>query len=94
VESLNRLVSRAREGDVSAYGRLVRSTERLVFGVALRVLRDEALAEDAAQETFLRAFRRIGDLEEDAAFLTWLAHRGHRGDQHAAGEAHDVPAPG
>jgi RNA polymerase sigma-70 factor (ECF subfamily) len=72
VESLNRLVSRAREGDVSAYGRLVRSTERLVFGVALRVLRDEALAEDAAQETFLRAFRRIADLDEDAAFLTWL----------------------
>ena len=72
MDPLNELVSRAREGDVSAYGRLVRATERMVFAVTLRVLRDEALAEDAAQETYLRAYRRIGDLDEDAAFLTWL----------------------
>ena len=72
MESLNQLVMRARQGDVAAYGRLVRATERMVFAVALRVLRDEALAEDAAQETYLRAFRRITDLGEDAAFLTWL----------------------
>jgi RNA polymerase sigma-70 factor (ECF subfamily) len=72
VETLNELVDRARQGDVSACGRLVEATERMVFGVALRILRDEALAEDAAQETFLRAFRRIGDLGETAAFLTWL----------------------
>ena len=72
MESLNELVGRARAGDVAAYGRLVTATERMVFAVALRVLRDEALAEDAAQETFVRAFRRIADLDEDAAFLTWL----------------------
>jgi RNA polymerase sigma-70 factor (ECF subfamily) len=72
VESLNELVVRARRGDVAACGRLVQATERMVFGVALRVLRDEALAEDAAQETYLRAFRRIADLQEDAAFLSWL----------------------
>ena len=57
---------------MSAYARLVQATERMVFAVALRVLRDEGLAEDAAQETYLRAFRRIADLGEDAAFLTWL----------------------
>jgi RNA polymerase sigma-70 factor (ECF subfamily) len=72
VETLNLLVSRARHGDVAAYARLVSATERMVFGVALRVLRDEALAEDAAQEAFLRAFRRIGELHEDGAFVTWL----------------------
>jgi len=72
VEPLNDLVVRARQGDVSAYGRIVQATERMVFAVALRVLRDEALAEDAAQDTYLRAFRRIGDLEDEEAFLTWL----------------------
>jgi RNA polymerase sigma-70 factor (ECF subfamily) len=72
VEPLNQLVTRARHGDVVAYGRLVTATERMVFAVAVRVLRDETLAEDAAQETFLRAFRRIGDLDDEAAFLTWL----------------------
>ena len=69
---LNDLVTRAQQGDVSCYGRLVKATERMVFAVALRVLRDEALAEDAAQETYLRAFRRLGDLDDEAAFLTWL----------------------
>ena len=72
MEPLNELVARARRGDVAAYGRLVQATERMVYGVALRVLRDDALAQDAAQETYLRAFRRVGGLEEDAAFLTWL----------------------
>ncbi len=72
VEPLNELVGRARRGDVAAYGRLVQATERMVLGVALRVLRDQALAEDAAQETYMRAFRRIGSLDENAAFLTWL----------------------
>ena len=72
VEAINELVLRARQGSVSACGRLVQATERMVFAVTLRVLRDEALAEDAAQETYLRAFRRIGDLDAEAAFLTWL----------------------
>jgi RNA polymerase sigma-70 factor (ECF subfamily) len=72
VDPFNQLVTRARLGDVAAYARLVGATERMVLGVALRILRDDALAQDAAQETFLRAFRRIGDLHDAAAFLTWL----------------------
>jgi RNA polymerase sigma-70 factor (ECF subfamily) len=72
VETINELVMRARHGDVSACGRLVQATERMVFAVALRILRDPALAEDAAQETYLRAFRRFAELQEDAAFLAWL----------------------
>ena len=72
METINELVIRARNGEVSPCGRLVAATERMVFAVALRILRDETLAEDAAQETFLRAFRRIAELKDDAAFLTWL----------------------
>ena len=72
MDPLNDLVRRARNGDVTAYARLIRVTERMVCAVARRVLKDEALAEDAAQETFLRAFRRLRDLDEDAAFLSWL----------------------
>ena len=41
---------------------------RLPWGV----LRDPDMAQDAIQEAFLRAFRRLGDLEEPAAFLSWL----------------------
>jgi RNA polymerase sigma factor (sigma-70 family) len=72
MEQLNELVERARAGDLAAYGRLVDATQPMVLGVALRVLRDRGLAEDAAQEAFLKAFRALGDLDEPAAFLSWL----------------------
>jgi RNA polymerase sigma factor (sigma-70 family) len=42
------------------------------LAVAVSVLRDPAGAEDAVQEAYLRAYRRLGDLEEPAAFPGWL----------------------
>ena len=72
MEPLNSLVVRAQAGDLEAYGRLVQATQKATYAIALGVLRDPNLAEDAAQETYLRAFRRLGDLEEPVAFLSWL----------------------
>jgi RNA polymerase sigma-70 factor, ECF subfamily len=66
------LVVRARAGDLQAFGRLVETTQTMAYAVALRVLRDPALAQDAAQDAYLRAFRRLGDLDEPAAFPGWL----------------------
>lgn len=72
MESLSDLVLRAQEGDVEAYGRLVQATQKMVYAVALRVLRDPTTAQDAAQQAYLRAFRRLSDLQEPAAFAGWL----------------------
>jgi RNA polymerase sigma factor (sigma-70 family) len=72
MEPLNALVVRARAGDFEACGRLVQATQVMVYAVALSVTRDSSMAEDAAQEAYLRAFRRLGDLEEPAAFIGWL----------------------
>ncbi len=72
MEPLTDLVLRAQAGDVDAYARLVQATQRMVYAVALTVLRDPTAAQDAAQQTFLRAFRRLGDLQEPAAFAGWL----------------------
>jgi RNA polymerase sigma factor (sigma-70 family) len=44
----------------------------MACAVALGVLHDSALAQDAAQEAYLRAFRRLGDLQEPAAFIGWF----------------------
>jgi RNA polymerase sigma-70 factor (ECF subfamily) len=44
----------------------------MAYAVARSVLRDASAAEDATQEAYLRAFRRVGDLEEPAAFTGWL----------------------
>lgn len=71
-EPLDALVTRAKAGDLQAYGQVVHTTQRMAFAVALGVLRDPGLAEDAAQEAYLRAFRRLADLDEPAAFAGWL----------------------
>jgi RNA polymerase sigma-70 factor (ECF subfamily) len=66
------LVSAAQRGDLVAYARLVRATQVMVYAVARRVLRERADALDATQETYLRAFRRLGQLSEPAAFPGFL----------------------
>ena len=72
MEPLTALVVRARTGDVEAYGRLVQATQVMAYAVALRVLRDRGMAEDAAQEAYLKAYRRLRDLDDPAAFAGWL----------------------
>ena len=62
----------ARGGDMDAYGRLVRATQIMAFAVATHVLREPGLAQDAVQQAYLRAFKRLGDLQEPAAFAGWL----------------------
>lgn len=65
-------VPAARRGDVEAYRRLVAATQHMALGAALGVLRDHTAAEDAVQQAYLRAFRRLADLKEPAAFPAWL----------------------
>lgn len=66
------LVARARQGDTSAFDLLVRRHAGPVYRIALRILGDRAAAQDAAQETFIAAWRRITDIRADQAFAAWL----------------------
>lgn len=66
------LVSRARDGDVDAYEELVRRYQGPMYRLALRMLASTGDAEDVVQEVFLTAWRRLGQLQEDAAFVGWL----------------------
>ena len=72
MEPLTPFVERARQGDVDAFGGVVRLTQRMAFALAYNVLRDAGLAQDAAQEAYLVAFRRLRDLDEAAAFPGWF----------------------
>jgi RNA polymerase sigma-70 factor (ECF subfamily) len=73
-DSDSALVERARCGDARAFQRLFERHLRAVYAVCLRLLGDPALAEDAAQEAFLKAHRRLDQFDGRAAFPTWL-HR-------------------
>jgi RNA polymerase sigma-70 factor (ECF subfamily) len=66
------LVQRTRAGEIEAFSELVRRHERIVFNLAFRFMRDNALAEDMAQEAFLKAFRLLYGFRGDCSFSTWL----------------------
>jgi RNA polymerase sigma-70 factor (ECF subfamily) len=66
------LVARARRGEASAYGELVRRHLRAAFAVALAVLGRPADADDVAQEAFVVALEKLDDCREPARFSGWL----------------------
>lgn len=66
------LVARARQGDAAAFGELVDRHRSAVYRAALAALGSHAEAEDAAQDAFLMAYRRLGGFRGDASFKTWL----------------------
>ena len=65
------LVRAAQAGDLEAFNVLVQRHERPVFNVALRLLRDVGLAEDATQDTFIRAWQNIGTFQTGSV-RSWL----------------------
>jgi RNA polymerase sigma-70 factor (ECF subfamily) len=66
------LVQRALRGDDAAFAGLVEAYQAQVFNLAFRMLRQRQEAEDAAQETFLRAFRQLPSYKQDRRFSSWL----------------------
>ena len=65
------LVRAAQAGDLEAFNLLVQRHERPVFNVALRLLRDVGLAEDATQDTFIRAWQNIRTFQTGSV-RSWL----------------------
>lgn len=66
------LVRRVQNGERGAFDLLVRKYQHKVFGVISRYISNFAECQDVAQETFLRAYRAIGNFRGDSAFYTWL----------------------
>ena len=66
------MIDRARSGDVAAFGELYREYEGRIYGLALRMLGEPSRAEDATQEVFVRAWRKLDRFAGGSAFYTWL----------------------
>lgn len=66
------LVQRTLAGDKDAFGLLVIKYQRRVERLVGRMVRDVDLVPDIAQETFIRAYRALGQYRGDAQFYTWL----------------------
>lgn len=67
-------VDAARRGDLDAFDRLVARHQERIFRFCMWSLQDRDEAQDAAQDTFIRAFRHLKTFRGDCTFATWL-HR-------------------
>jgi RNA polymerase sigma-70 factor (ECF subfamily) len=67
-----RLARAFAAGDRSSFDRLVERHQDRIYNLCLWMLGDPAEAEDAAQETFIKAYRSLGAFRFKSAFSTWL----------------------
>ncbi len=65
------LIALAQQGDLEAFNRLVLAYQDLVYNQAYRIMGESDAAEDAAQEAFISAFRRL-DTFQGGSFRAWL----------------------
>lgn len=66
------LVARAHDGDADAFDELLRRHSARIYRLLVRIVGDATLAEDATQETFLRAWKGLQRFRGEAQFSTWL----------------------
>ncbi len=67
-------IDRAKAGDIKAFEQLYRRHVGRVNGLCLRMTRDQDVADDCVQETFIKAWRALAGFESRASLATWL-HR-------------------
>jgi RNA polymerase sigma-70 factor (ECF subfamily) len=66
------LIRRILAGETHLFHELVRPYEKMIYVTILAMVRNEADAEDGAQETLINAFRHLRNFRGDAKFSTWL----------------------
>jgi RNA polymerase sigma-70 factor (ECF subfamily) len=66
------IVALARAGEEAAYRELIRRYERPLFSLLYRMVRDRELAEDLAQETFVKALNAIESYRPEYKFSSWI----------------------
>lgn len=66
------LVRRVQLGDKSAFDLLVIKYQHRIVHLVNRYVKDPSEAQDVAQDTFIKAYRALGDFRGDSAFYTWL----------------------
>jgi len=65
-------LEQARKGDDDAFTRLVETYQNPVYNLCYRMLGEGTAAEDAAQETFWRAYQNLKRYDPERSFITWL----------------------
>ncbi len=67
-----KLVERVQKGDKGAFDLLVLKYQHKIVNLIMRYVRDPELAQDIAQEAFIKAYRALPRFRGDSAFYTWM----------------------
>lgn len=65
-------VARARDGDMAAFEQLYRRYAGRIYAVCLRITADQGVAEECAQDAFLKAWDALSEFRGESSFGTWL----------------------
>lgn len=68
----NRLIEQSKQGDTTAFRRLVEEYQSMIYSLSFRLLCNEEDARDIVQDTFLRVWLNIGTFHSDKKFSTWI----------------------
>tara|TARA_B100000959_G_scaffold47640_2_gene48749 strand:+ start:5331 stop:5945 length:615 start_codon:yes stop_codon:yes gene_type:complete len=66
------LVRRAKKGDYRAFDLLVLKYQSRVISTAFKYVKEKQLAEDIAQEAFIKSYKSINSFREESSFYTWI----------------------
>ena len=66
------LVRRAKKGDYRAFDLLVLKYQSRVIATAYKYVKEKQLAEDIAQEAFIKSYKSIDSFREESSFYTWV----------------------
>ena len=66
------ILVRASEGDMDAFEQVYKAASGFVYNVALRVVRNNADAEEVTQDVFMKIYRNLKNFQFRSAFKTWV----------------------
>lgn len=66
------LINLTLEGDTSAFAKIVKKYEHMVFALAMKLMQNKEEAQEVAQDAFLKAYSALGSFKGDSKFSTWL----------------------
>lgn len=66
------LVKKAKKGDIDAFEQLVTDNEKVIYNIIYRIMNNPEDTYDISQETFIKAYTKINQFNEESKFSTWL----------------------
>lgn len=67
------IIQRIKEGDVDAYGSIMRRYNQRIYRIARSIVTDDSVAMDIVQNAHIKAYTKLSSFREGASFFAWLA---------------------